>query len=102
MGTTLTNLTVEANQTVAVHLRAQSSGGSSGATVVLVASAQDSVAVSSTAVFTLQLPDLAPGSVTVTGPEISGAAPLNAPLVAIAAGAIAAVAVGVYLGRRRR
>jgi hypothetical protein len=102
MGTTLTNVTVEANQTVSVHLRAQSSGGSSGATVVLVASAQDSTAVSSTAVFTLQLPDLAPGTVTVTGPEISRAAPLNAPLVAIAVGAIAAIAVGVYLGRRRR
>jgi hypothetical protein len=70
--------------------------------VVLVASAQDSTAVSSTAVFTLQLPDLAPGTVTVTGPEISRAAPLNAPLVAIAVGAIAAIAVGVYLGRRRR
>jgi len=101
-GTTLTNVTVEANQSVPLRLRAQASGGSSGATVVLLASAQDSVAVSSTDVFTLQLPDLAPGRVTVTGPEITGAAPLNAPLVAIAVGAIAAIAAGVYLGRRRR
>ena len=101
-GTTLTNVTVEANHSVPLRLRAQASGGSSGATVVLLASAQDSVAVSSTDVFTLQLPDLAPGRVTVTGPEITGAAPLNAPLVAIAVGAIAAIAAGVYLGRRRR
>ena len=101
-GTTLANVTVEANQTVLVHLQAQSSGGSSGATVVLVASAQDSIAVSSNAVFTLQLPDLGPGSITVTGPEITPAAPLNAPLIAVAAGAIAAVAAGLYLGRRRR
>src|SRR5207253_1984136 len=94
--------TTEANQSVPLRLRAQASGGSSGATVVLLASAQDSIAVSSTAVFTLQLPDLAPGPVTVTGPEITGAAPLNAPLVAIAVGAVAAIAAGVYLGRRRR
>ena len=101
-GTTLTNVTVEANRSVPLRLRAQASGGSSGATVVLLASAQDSITVSSTDVFTLQLPDLAPGRVTVTGPEITGVAPLNAPLVAIAVGAIAAIAAGVYLGRRRR
>ena len=53
-------------------------------------------------VFTLDLPDLAPGTVTVTGPDITRAAPLNTPLVAVAIGAAAAIAVGVYLTRKRR
>jgi len=67
-----------------------------------VASAQDSPAVSANTVFTLDLPDLAPGTVTVTGPDITRAAPLNTPLVAVAIGAAAAIAVGVYLTRKRR
>src|SRR5207249_3396387 len=46
--------------------------------------------------------DLAPGTVTVTGPDITRAAPLNTPLVAVAIGAAAAIAVGVYLTRKRR
>src|SRR5207247_9401933 len=93
---------VESTRCDHILTRAQASGVSIGANFVLLASAQDSFTVSSTDVFTLQLPDLAPGRVTVTGPEITGAAPLNAPLVAIAVGAIAAIAAGVYLGRRRR
>src|SRR2546422_597915 len=101
-GTTLANGTVEANQTVLVHLQAQSSGGSSGATVGLVASPPGPIAGSPHALFTPPPPELGPGSITVTGPEITPAAPLNAPLIAVAAGAIAAVAAGLYLGRRRR
>ena len=101
-GTLLRNVTVDANQTATVRLQAASTSGSSGATVVLVASAQDSPAVSANTVFTLDLPDLAPGTVTVTGPDITRAAPLNTPLVAVAIGAAAAIAVGVYLTRKRR
>src|SRR5439155_1467371 len=85
-GTLLRNVTVDANQTATVRLQAASTSGSSGATVVLVASAQDSPAVSANTVFTLDLPDLAPGTVTVTGPDITRAAPLNTPLVAVATG----------------
>src|SRR5213076_1880200 len=90
------------NEAATVRLRAASTSGSSGATVVLVVSAQDSPAVSANTVFTLDLPDLAPGAVTVTGPDITRTAPLNAPLVAVAIGAAAAIAVGVYLTRKRR
>src|SRR5207244_8587646 len=100
--TPLTNVTVEPNRNAPLPPLAHSSVSSSAATVLLLASSQDSITVSSTDVFTLQLPDLAPGRVTLTGPEITGVAPLNAPLVAIAVGAIAAIAAGVYLGRRRR
>jgi hypothetical protein len=101
-GTTLTNVTVEANQSVAIRLRAQSNGGASGATVVLVASAQDSMAVSTSAPFTLQLPALAPGTVSITGPEVTASAPPNTLIIAVIAAAAAAAAVGLYLSRRRR
>lgn len=101
-GTTLTNVTVEANQSVSLRLRAQSNGGASGATVVLVASAQDSIAVSASAPFTLQLPALAPGTVSITGPEITASAPPNTLIIAVIAAAAAAAAAGIYLSRRRR
>lgn len=101
-GTTLRNLIVEANQTIRVQLVAQSTRGSSGPTVVLHVAAADSVAVSVTRIFTLQLPALASGGVAVTGPEISQRAPLDMTLVALVAGAAAAVAAGLFLTRRRR
>src|SRR5439155_20939093 len=100
--TLVRNVTVEANRTAMVGLQAASSSGSSGATVVLVVSAQDSPAVSANTMFTLDLPNIAPGTVTVTGPDITRAALLNTPLVAVAIGAAAAIAVGVYLTRKRR
>ena len=101
-GTILRNVTVEANQTEMVHLRGASTAGSSGTTVVLVVSAQDSPSVTANTIFTLDLPQLAPGPATVTGPEITRTAPLNTPLFAVAIGAAAAVAVGLYLTRKRR
>jgi hypothetical protein len=101
-GTTLTNVTVEANQSVTLRLRAQSNGGASGATVVLVVTAQDSMAVSASAPFTLQLPALAPGAVTITGPEVTASAPPNTLIIAVVAAGAAAAAAGIYLSRRRR
>jgi dolichyl-diphosphooligosaccharide--protein glycosyltransferase len=102
VGTTLTNVTVDANQSVALRLRAQSNGGPSGATVVLVVSAQDSMAVSASGPFTLQLPALAPGNVSITGPEVTSSAPPNTLLIAVIVAAAAAAAAGLYLSRRRR
>lgn len=101
-GSTLTNLTVEATSTVKVGLRAQSTGGPSGASIVLFVSAQDSMAVSASKTFTLQLPVLASPGATVSGPDITPAAPLNLQLLAVVVGAIAAVGVGLFLTRRRR
>ncbi len=102
VGPTLTNLTVEATSTVKVGLRAQSTGGPSGASVALMVTAQDSMAVSASKTFTLQLPVLASPGATVSGPDITPAAPLNLPLIAVVVGAIAAVGVGFFLSRRRR
>ena len=101
-GTSLTNVTVEANRSVTLRLRAQTTSGASGATVVLVATAQDSMTVSTSAPFTLQLPALAPGTVSITGPEVTASAPPNTLVIAIVAAAIAAAAAGLYLSRRRR
>src|SRR5439155_23251350 len=102
VGATLANLTVAATSTVKVGLRAQSTGGPSGASVVLSVSAQDSSAVSASKTFILQLPVLASPGATVSGPDITPAAPLNLQLVAVVVGAIAAVGVGLVLTRRRR
>ncbi len=102
VGVTLTNLTVDAKSTVKVALRAQSTGGPSGASVVLFVSAQDSMAVSASKAFTLQLPVLASPGATVSGPDITPAAPLNLQLLAVVVGAIAAIGVGLFLTRRRR
>ena len=101
-GTTLRNLTVEANQTVRVQLVAQSTRGSTGPTVVLHVAAADSSAVSVTRIFTLQLPALGPGGVAAVGPEVTQRAPFDMTLVAILAGAAAAVGAGLFLTRRRR
>jgi len=102
VGATLANLTVEAASTVNVGLRAQSTGGPSGASVALVVTAQDSMSVSASKTFTLQLPVLASPGATVSGPDITPSAPLNLPLIAVVVGAIAAVGVGLLLARRRR
>ena len=102
VGATLANLTVAATSTVNVGLRARSTGGPSGASIVLSVSAQDSSAVSASKTFTLQLPVLASPGATVSGPDITPAAPLNLQLVAVVVGAIAAVGVGLVLTRRRR
>ncbi len=101
-GPTLTDVTVPANATVRVRLQAQSASGASGATVVVQAFAQDSMAVSATTVFTLQLPALASGAPTVTGPDIASAAPFNLQILAAVVGAVAAVGAGLLLTRRRR
>ncbi|TLZ90507.1 MAG: hypothetical protein E6K01_03445 [Methanobacteriota archaeon] len=102
VGATLTNLTVAATSTVNVALRAQSTGGPSGASVALTVSAQDSMAVSASTSFLLQLPVLASPGPTVSGPDITPAAPLNLQLLAVVVGAIAAVGAGLFLTRRRR
>ena len=102
VGATLSNLTVEATSTVKVGLRAQSTGGPSGASVALTVTAQDSMAVSASKTFTLQLPVLASPGATVSGPDITPSPPLNLPLIAVIVGAIAAVGVGLFLSRRRR
>jgi len=102
VGATLANLTVEATSTVKVGLRAQSTGGPSGASVALTVTAQDSMSVSASKTFTLQLPVLASPGATVSGPDITPSAPLNLPLIAAVVGAIAAVGVGLVLARRRR
>src|SRR2546427_74858 len=102
VGATLSNLTVEATSTVQVGVRAQSTGGPSGASVALTLTAQDSMSVSASKTFTLQLPVLASPGATVSGPDITPSAPLNLPLIAVVVGAIAAVGVGLLLARRRR
>ncbi len=102
VGATLTNLTVAATSTVRVALRAQSTGGPSGASVALTVTAQDSMAVSASTTFLLQLPVLASPGPTVSGPDITPAAPLNLQLLAVVVGAIAAVGAGLFLTRRRR
>jgi len=102
VGATLTNLTVAAETTVNVALRAQSTGGPSGASVALTVTAQDSMAVSASTTFLLQLPLLASPGPTVSGPDITPAAPLNLQLLAVVVGAIAAVGAGLFLTRRRR
>ncbi|TLZ73996.1 MAG: hypothetical protein E6K14_04090 [Methanobacteriota archaeon] len=98
----LSGVTVPANSTTKVRLQSQSSGGASGATVIVRASAQDSMAVSSTGFFTLQMPVLATGGITVGGPDIAHEAPLNLQLVAAVVAAVAAVGAGLFLTRRRR
>ena len=102
VGATLTNLTVAATSTVNVALRTQSTGGPSGASVALTVSAQDSMAVSASTSFLLQLPVLASPGPTVSGPDITPSAPLNLQLLAVVVGAIAAVGAGLFLTRRRR
>jgi len=101
-GTVLRGLAIEANNTLTVTVQARSSGGSSGATLVLRVTAEDSAAVSTTNVFTLQLPALGPGQVSVTGPQITRTAPVDTTLLAIVLGAAAAVGMGLVLARRRR
>jgi dolichyl-diphosphooligosaccharide--protein glycosyltransferase len=101
-GTTLRNLTVEANQTIRVRLVAQSTQGSSGPTVVLHVAAADASAVSATRIFTLQLPALTPGGVVVTGPDVTQRPSLDTTFIAILAGAAVAVAMALFLTRRRR
>jgi hypothetical protein len=83
-------------------LRAQSTGGPSGASVALSVTAQDSMAVSASTSFLLQLPVLMSPGPTVSGPDITPAAPLNLQLLAVVVGAIAAVGAGLFLTRRRR
>src|SRR5437899_4078875 len=102
VGATLTNLTVAAETTVNVALRAQSTGGPSGASVALTVTAQGSMAGSASTTFILQLPLLASPGPTVSGPDITPAAPLNLQLLAVVVGAIAAVGAGLFLTRRRR
>src|SRR5437867_2352838 len=102
VGATLSNLTVEATSTVQVDVRAQSTGGPSGAAVALTLTAQASMSVSASNTFTLQLPVRASPGATVSGPDITPSAPLNLPLIAVVVGAIAAVGVGLVLARRRR
>src|SRR5436309_2769852 len=82
-GATLSNLTVEATSTVQVGVRAQSTGGPSGASVALTLTAQDSMSVSASKTFTLQLPVLASPGATVSGPDITPSAPLNLPPIAV-------------------
>ena len=101
-GTTLRNVSIDANGSARISLRAQSATGASGAQVVLRVSAQDSAAVSAETSFGLNLPDLAPGGATASGPEITRTAPTNTWLLAIVVGAGAAVAAGLLLSRRRR
>jgi len=97
----LSDVTVPANSTTKVRLQSQSSGGASGATAIVRASAQDSMAVASTGFFTLQLPALAAGAVTEGGPDIAHEVPLNMQLVAALVAGAAAVGVGLFLTRRR-
>jgi uncharacterized membrane protein len=101
-GTTLRNVTIDANGSARISLRAQSATGASGVQVVLRVSAQDSAAVSAETSFRLDLPSLEPGGATATGPEITRTAPTNTWLLAIVVGAGAAVAAGLLLSRRRR
>jgi hypothetical protein len=99
---TLPGVTVGANTTVKLRIQARSSSGATGATVALSASAKDSMAVFASGVFVLQFPQIAPGMVVVTGPEILPAAPLNLPILAVVVGAVAAIGTGLVLTRRRR
>ncbi|HYS99216.1 MAG TPA: SdrD B-like domain-containing protein [Thermoplasmata archaeon] len=98
----LSGVTVAANSTTKVRLQAQSSGGASGATVVIQVAASDAMTVSATGIFTLQLPQLESGGTSVSGPEIVHEAPLNLQLLAIVTGALAAIGIGLFLTRRRR
>src|SRR2546428_808578 len=82
VGATLANLTVEATSTVKVGLRAQSTGGPSGASVALTVTAQDSMSVSASKTFTLQLPVLASPGATASGPGTHPPAPPNLPPLA--------------------
>src|SRR5439155_461881 len=84
-GTLLRNVTVDANQTATVRLRAASTSGSSGATVVLVVSAQDSPAVAAglPAAFNVSIVGgpAGPANYTVkyyiTGSDLTGGLPLQ-------------------------
>ncbi len=98
----LSGVAVPANSTTNVRLQSQSSGGASGATVIVQESAEDSMAVSSTGFFTLQMPTLATGGITVGGPNVAHEPPLNLQLVAGVVAAVAAVGTGLFLTRRRR
>src|SRR5207245_2021627 len=71
-------------------------------TVALAVTPQASMAVSASTSFLLQLPVLASPGPTVSGPDITPAAPLNLQLLAVVVGAIAAVGAGLFLTRRRR
>lgn len=99
---TLTRISIPANSTTNVRVQAQSPSGPSGATVVVQVSSQDSMAVSATGIFPLLLPQLGSGGISVGGPDVARQAPLNYQLVAVVAGAVAAIAAGLYLTRRRR
>lgn len=99
---TLRNVTVEANATTTLRLEAQPHGGSGEATIVLRVAAEDAQAVSATGVFKLQLPVLAPGGVGVSGPLVTRSAPPDTQIIAIVAGAVSAVGLGLVLSRRRR
>lgn len=99
---TLVDVPVEANTTSKLRLEAMPLGGSSGVTIVIQVSSQDSPAVAVTEPFTLQFPQLAPGNVAVTGPDVTRSAPVNLQLIAVAGGAVAALGTGFVLTRRRR
>ena len=98
----VSDLTVEANATTQVRMQAQAAGGATGASVVLGVTAQDSQAVSANTIFSLRLPQLESPGIGVTGPNIFDVPPLNEPLLAIAVGAAIAVAMGLFLTRRKR
>jgi len=102
-GPSLSGVDVEANATTSLRLSLRSAGGASGVTVVLQAVASDTPMVSAQTTFIASLPQLAPtGPVGVSGPQILKSLPPNEVLIAIIAGLVSAVALGLFLTRRRR
>ena len=103
VGITLTNLTVAANSTASAKLVLRSTGAHGGATVALSVAAEGAPSVSAQTVYTATLPALTvPSGIGVTGTGVSLVLPPNVLLFAAIGGAVAAVAAGLVLTRRRR
>ncbi|OGS47682.1 MAG: hypothetical protein A3K66_05410, partial [Euryarchaeota archaeon RBG_16_67_27] len=97
------DVSVPANATVKVRLQLQSTGGASGAVVIVQATAQDLPALTDTVVHTFQLPSLdLPSGIGVRGPNVAREPTLNTPLVTILVSGAAAVGLALFLTRRRR
>jgi hypothetical protein len=102
-GLTVTNLNVAAASTASLQLVLRLNGAQGGATVVLQAATVGAAPVASQTVYTTSLPQLSPTTgIGVTGTNVALTLPPNNLLIAAIVGAVAAIAVGLFLTRRRR
>ncbi len=102
-GLTLTNVSVGANSTTSVKLVLRLNGATGGTTIALAVAAEGAPSVAAQTVYAASLPALTvPSGIGVSGPGTALQLPVNSLLLAAIIGAGVAVAVALFLTRRRR